>query len=183
MNTLVHVRQGFRRWTDDMGAHSLTILAVGCNDFYITKKFHSCWLSEPSSLWHLSLLSGLELKGSSISLPWKTHLFRLQACFLSVLPSLPKAAVLHKAVGWSVFLLHSWRHSAYFLAIYVCIYTLVHDQFSSVQFSSVARPPCPSPSPGVHSDSRPSSPWCHPSHLILGRPMIIHIKMTWDKLS
>ena len=48
--------------------------------------------------------------------------------------------------------------------------------FSSVQFShSVvsdslrpyelkhARPPCPSPTPGVHSDSRPSSLWCHPS--------------------
>ena len=48
--------------------------------------------------------------------------------------------------------------------------------FSSVQFSrSVvsdslwphepqhARPPCPSPSPGVHSDSRPSSRWCHPA--------------------
>ena len=49
-------------------------------------------------------------------------------------------------------------------------------QFSSVQFScSVvsdylwphesqhARPPCPSPAPGVHSDSRPLSPWCHPA--------------------
>ena len=49
-------------------------------------------------------------------------------------------------------------------------------QFSSVQFSrSVvsdslrphesqhARPPCPSPSPGVHSDARSSSPWCHPT--------------------
>ena len=49
-------------------------------------------------------------------------------------------------------------------------------QFSSVQFSrSVmsdslrphesqhARPPCPSPSPGVHPDSRPLSPWCHPA--------------------
>ena len=49
-------------------------------------------------------------------------------------------------------------------------------QFSLVQFSrSVvsnslqpyesqhARPPCPSPSPGVHSDSRPSSLWCHPA--------------------
>ena len=24
-----------------------------------------------------------------------------------------------------------------------------------------ARPPCPSPTPGVHSDSRPSSQWCH----------------------
>ena len=49
-------------------------------------------------------------------------------------------------------------------------------QFSSVQFSrSVvsdslrphesqhARPPCSSPTPGVHSDSRPSSRWCHPA--------------------
>ena len=49
-------------------------------------------------------------------------------------------------------------------------------QFSSVLFSrSVvsdslwpdesqhARPPCPSPTPGVHSISCPSSPWCHPA--------------------
>ena len=49
-------------------------------------------------------------------------------------------------------------------------------KFDSVQFSrSVvsdspwphesqhARPPCPSPSPGVHSNSRPSSWWCHPA--------------------
>ena len=48
--------------------------------------------------------------------------------------------------------------------------------FSSVQFSrSVvsdslwphesqhARPPCPSPIPGVHSNSCPSSRWCHPA--------------------
>ena len=28
-----------------------------------------------------------------------------------------------------------------------------------------ARPPCPSPTPGVHSDSRPSSQWCHPAIL------------------
>ena len=27
--------------------------------------------------------------------------------------------------------------------------------------SQHARPPCPSPSPGVHPDSRPSSQWCH----------------------
>ena len=49
-------------------------------------------------------------------------------------------------------------------------------QFSSVQFShSVvsdslrphkshhARPPCPSSTPGVHTDSRPLSQWCHPA--------------------
>ena len=26
-----------------------------------------------------------------------------------------------------------------------------------------ARPPCPSPAPGVHSNSCPSSQWCHPA--------------------
>ena len=29
--------------------------------------------------------------------------------------------------------------------------------------SQHARPPCPSPSPRVHLDSRPSSQWCHPA--------------------
>ena len=54
--------------------------------------------------------------------------------------------------------------------------TFRHISVHSVQFShSVvsdslwpheskhARPPCPSPTPGVHSDSRPSSQWCHPA--------------------
>jgi len=57
----------------------------------------------------------------------------------------------------------------------------VHMIWTSVQFSSVqfnhsgvsyslqphdlqhARPPCPSPTPGVHSNSCPSSQWCHPT--------------------
>ena len=29
--------------------------------------------------------------------------------------------------------------------------------------SQHTRPPCPSPTPGVHSDSRPLSWWCHPA--------------------
>ena len=29
--------------------------------------------------------------------------------------------------------------------------------------SQCTRPPCPSPSPGVHSDSSPLSQWCHPA--------------------
>ena len=29
--------------------------------------------------------------------------------------------------------------------------------------SQLARPPCPSPTPGVHPDSCPSSQWCHPA--------------------
>ena len=51
-----------------------------------------------------------------------------------------------------------------------------HVWYLSVQFSSSvmsdslpphelqhARPPCPSPTPRVHSNSRPSSWWCHPA--------------------
>ena len=34
-------------------------------------------------------------------------------------------------------------------------------------------PPCPSPTPGVHSDSRPSSQWCQSSHLILCHPLLL----------
>ena len=50
------------------------------------------------------------------------------------------------------------------------------SQRSSVQFSHSimsdslqphesqhTRPPCPSPTPGIHSDSHPSSQWCHPA--------------------
>ena len=53
---------------------------------------------------------------------------------------------------------------------------LDHSGISSVQFSHSVmsnslwphesqhtRPPCPSPTPGGHSDSRLSSPWCHPA--------------------
>ena len=36
--------------------------------------------------------------------------------------------------------------------------------------SQHVRPPCPSPTPGVHSDSHPSSQWCH---LILCRPLLL----------
>ena len=54
----------------------------------------------------------------------------------------------------------------------------LYPKWSSVQFSSVqslsrvrhfetesqhTRPPCPSPSPRVHSNSRPLSRWCHPA--------------------
>ena len=40
--------------------------------------------------------------------------------------------------------------------------SVVSDSFRPHE-SQHARPPCPSPTPGVHSDSRPSSEWCHPA--------------------
>ena len=74
--------------------------------------------------------------------------------------------------------------------------------FSSVQFSrSVvsdylrphglqhARPPCPSPTPGVYSNSRPSNRWCHPAisspvvpfSFYIGRQILYHYT-TWEVL-
>ena len=41
----------------------------------------------------------------------------------------------------------------------------VVSDFSRPHESQHTRPPCPSPTPGVHSDSRPSSQWCHPAIL------------------
>ena len=59
----------------------------------------------------------------------------------------------------------------------------VEIYFDSVQFSHSiisdslwphesqhARPPCPSPTPGVYSNSCPSSQWCHPAILSLVIP-------------
>ena len=51
------------------------------------------------------------------------------------------------------------------------LYQIRSDQFSRSVVSDSLRPhesqhagpPCPSPTPGVHPDSRPSSQWCHPA--------------------
>ena len=72
-----------------------------------------------------------------------------------------------------IFLTQEWNQG--FLHCRQTLYQLSY-QFSSAQFSrsvvsdslrphelQYARPPCPSPTPRVHSDSRPSSPWCHPA--------------------
>ena len=72
--------------------------------------------------------------------------------------------------------LQHWIHRLGLLPLPPTVPIFSSLQFSSIQFShSVvsdslwphemqhARPPCPSPTPGVHSDSRPSSPWCHPA--------------------
>ena len=39
----------------------------------------------------------------------------------------------------------------------------VSDSLQPHESHTSARPQCPSPTPGVHSNSRPSSQWCHPA--------------------
>ena len=78
----------------------------------------------------------------------------------------------HTLTAWSsnhtpwCFIQRSWK-----LCPHKYLHTNGYNQFScSVVSDSLrphelqhTRPPCPSPSPGVHSDSRPSSQWCHPT--------------------
>ena len=43
------------------------------------------------------------------------------------------------------------------------VQSLSHVRLFATHESQHARPPCPAPTPRVHSDSRPSSPGCHPA--------------------
>ena len=64
---------------------------------------------------------------------------------------------------------------------FICFWYILSVQFSrSVMSNSLrphesqhSRPSCSSPSPGVHSDSCPSSPWYHLAIFILGRPLLL----------
>ena len=87
--------------------------------------------------------------------------------------SLPGASVLgfsskNTGVGCH-FLLQGPSYMVYYNYIGFCLFSV---QFSSVAHSCPtlqphelqhARPPCPSPTPEVHSNSSPSSRWCHPA--------------------
>ena len=92
---------------------------------------------------------------------------------------------LGKCICWKVVLVgmdskeissHIWKDTYKNMHISWCYFCQNKLETTSVQFShSVvsdslgphesqhARPSCPSPTPGVHPDSRPSSPWCHPA--------------------
>ena len=71
--------------------------------------------------------------------------------------------------GWEA-VLEPMPHGNRGTTVCVFVYTYISQFSHSVMSDSLrphelqnARPPCSSPTPGVHSDSRPSSQWCHPA--------------------
>ena len=52
--------------------------------------------------------------------------------------------------------------SSSFISSYSSVQSLSHVTLRPHELQH-ARPPCPSPTPRVHSNSRPSSQWCHPA--------------------
>ena len=63
---------------------------------------------------------------------------------------------------WNSLLNVSSAHWAFLVTSVQFSHSVVSDSLRPYE-SQHARPPCPSPTPGVHSDSRPSSQWCHPA--------------------
>ena len=74
-----------------------------------------------------------------------------------------------------------WGYRVILFNCYILFYLLYQIRSDQISHSVVsdylqphdsqhARPPCPSPTPGVHSDSRPSSQWCHPAISSSGIP-------------
>ena len=119
------------------------------------------WTLKP--LWHVTALGSWTETKRRLLLGRKV-MTNLDSIFKSRNITLPTKVCLVKSCGYEVIDLLSLlsRNS--------------QTQFSSVQFcrsvvsdslrpheSQHARPPCPSPTPGVHSDSHPLSQWCHPA--------------------
>ena len=69
--------------------------------------------------------------------------------------------------GWKWENLHSFSENWVFIMCNIfrsdqISHSVVSDSLRPHE-SQHTRPPCPSPTPGVHWDSGPSSQWCHPA--------------------
>ena len=96
-------------------------------------------------------------RGSSPPKDW-TLIFCLAGGFFTT--ELPRKPVSEYKYIW----IH--MHCIYTFCIYISSVQFSHSVVSDSwrpHESKHARPPCPSPTPGVHPDSRPLSQWCHPA--------------------
>ena len=153
------------KWKPPLGAgclcsHSAT--SVNCNEWRRRAAgYPQCWNPGQRKMESSKYTSGKEMGGVG----GRRRLWYLDKSNIS-LGNNTYIAYMPKAVTFVSFPM-----------IRFCLYPNCSScSFSSVQFSrSVvsdslrphesqhARPPCPSPTPGVHSDSCPSSQWCHPA--------------------
>ena len=89
---------------------------------------------------------------------WLTNLWHCSSLSLSHIHThLPHTYIRFLAVWWSL-----WTHLHKTETSDQISHSVVSDSLRPHE-SQHARPPCPSPTPGVHSDSHPLSQWCHPA--------------------
>ena len=75
-----------------------------------------------------------------------------------------------------------------FFCLFFCCLILKFSSFQSLRYVRLfvttcglqhARPPCPSPTPGVYSISCPPSQWCHPTISSSVVPFSSHLQSFW----
>ena len=88
------------------------------------------------------------------------------ALLLVVASALSLTFWVHLSWQWWPCIAVVWDEYIFLLGLYLLSVqfsrSVVSDSLRSHE-SQHARPPCPSPTPGVHSDSHPLGPWCHPA--------------------
>ena len=134
-----------------------------------------------------SLAAILRLLRYCFSSPWPLSALRPALCLFCVFEySLPQCYPVQCNSHLLISTLGFFPELGFLTASQSTHLLCVNRQLSSVQVSRPvmsdslrphklqhARPPCPSPTPGVHSNSCPLSWWCHPSHLILCHPLLL----------
>ena len=111
--------------------------------------------------------SKLELEGSQGSclisiLPFPSNHRGRWGCWGSVMPSLSPLPPKNFRTRTSVKVNLSKTNIKILSSVSQFSCSVVSDSLRPHE-SQHARRPCPSPTPGVHSDSHPSSQWCHPA--------------------
>ena len=105
-----------------------------------------------SSALVLGTLSPLGLQSRNLGIPLATPSLWTRSYFMYPLSvSFLSSSFLKLKYSWLIILC-----SVHFSRL------VMSDSFRPHE-SQHPRPPCPSPTPGVHSNSRPSSRWCHPA--------------------
>ena len=118
----------------------------------ILKFINLCWALNGSNLTHIWFCNILNC---SFGKCWLTELYRPSKCWHISL-YVPKYCTLYILL---VSLLISWEksYSVQFISV-----AQVSDSLRPYE-PQHARPPYPSPTPGIHPNPRPLSRWCHPT--------------------
>ena len=105
--------------------------------------------------------SGKEESGRKVKMKLRRSFFRkisyIPTKCINIFVAFFKTYLRKRATGLNIelFVKYKW-YSVHFT------HSVVFDSLRPHE-SQHTRPPCPSPTPGAHSDSRPLSQWCHPA--------------------
>ena len=112
-----------------------------------------CFIEDWDHLW-LKMIKWINPQEDRQAAPWETVVSSKASIFPSV-QGFPETV--NDWITVAGFLMKSIQFSSGHLSC-----SVVSDSLPPHE-SQHARPPCSSPTPGVHSDSHPSREWCHPA--------------------